>query len=184
MEKKDVGFLKTMKNGIVSLSSIVFAINVIVSSDFLSILLNSFTYISSQGLTFYSIDPITKKSKNRRNLLVRASIWLVIIIIGFLIVINKIAVSQFINDTCLIIAKVLLIFFSVIVIFFSFADGSQQVTDEELEVAKNVKRNLHDQFEQDEKTKLYSERNKRVENNETTRKFILTKKSKKKEDLK
>lgn len=184
MEEKNTGYLKTMKNGIVSLSSIVFVINVLFSNDFLSILLNSFTYISSQGLTFYSIDPKTEKSKNRRDLLVKVAIWLVIIIIGFLIVVNKVAVNKSVNYVCIIITKILLIIFSLLVVSFSFADGSQQVTTEELNLGKKVKRELNEQYEQDEKAKLYSERNKRVKKNEETRKFVLKKKSKKKEDLK
>lgn len=184
MEEKDTGYLKTMKNGIVSLSSIVFVINVLCSNDFLSILLNSFTYITSQGLTFYSVDPKTEKSKNRRDLLVRAAIWLVIIIIGFLIVVNKVTVNEVVNYVCIAVAKIFLVIFSVIVVSFSFADGSQQVTTEERKLGKKIRSELNEQYEQDEKSKLYSERNKRVENNEATRKFVLAKKSNKKEDSK
>ncbi|WP_427814275.1 hypothetical protein ACQKTA_04095 [Enterococcus sp. 22-H-5-01] len=181
MQDNKENYVKTIKNAIVTLSSIVFLLNIILSIDFLSILLNSFTYISSQGLTFFSLDPKTEKSKKRRSIMVNSAIWLIAVIVACLLVVNKIELQGSINRIVLNIVKTILIIFSMLVVYFSFVDGSETVTNKEKSLAKAVHKDLATQYEHDKNEKIYSERNKRSDNNAKKRSFIVNLKRKKDE---
>lgn len=184
MEEKKDDYIKTMKNVIVTISSIVFGLNVFCSPDFLTILLSSFTYISSQGLTFYSLNPNTEKAKHRRTLLVKGSIWMIGIIVMCLIIVDRVSFSDIAAQGIELLVKLLLLAFGLCVICFSFADGSETVTKNQLKMSKLVHQDLNEQYAEEKEGHIFLERNKRSENNKSLRYFVENKKSKKKEEHK
>ena len=166
-----------MKNWIVVLSSGAMILNVCLSVDFLNILLSSFTYITSQGLTFYSLNPKTKGSEKRIHILINLSIALVSLNLLGLIFESKISLNVLINLILLTILKVVVTVFSLYVIFCSFADGTNIKTDKEKKVAGNTRKNLEKDFKENQEKNIFSARNSNCEKNEQTRKFVLTKKN-------
>ncbi|EHZ5577422.1 hypothetical protein [Enterococcus faecalis] len=176
MANVNQSYLKQMKNWIVVISSVSMIVNLYLGKDFVALLLTSFTYISSQGLTFYALNPGTEKGDYRRNLLVKSSIALVALTMCGLIIESKIKSLPLLIMSFFIIMKLLIGIFSLYVIYCSFSDNKDYQTKEEFDITKNIRKTLTIDYEKKQKDNIFSERNFRQENNEKTRKFLLRKK--------
>lgn len=176
MVERKTSYLKQIKNWIVVISSIAMMINVYLSEDFISILLSSFTYISSQGLTFYALNPNTDSGRSRRDWLIKISIGLIAVIIACLTVESKIELNSLIVLSAFNIMKLCIVVFSIFVIYCSFIDGTEETTTAEKELSQTVQKNLKEDYQKQREENIFSERNSRTQNNKETRKFVLGKK--------
>ena len=175
-------YTKVMKDIIVTTSSIIFILNVILSKDYTAILMNSFTYISSQGLTFYSLNPHSKGGKLRRKIITYSSLIFIPTIVLFLIIVDKIEVPDFFVWITMWGLKLILSFLSLFIIYSSFADNTDTVTNKEIKLRNQTKKNLQQEFDNQQEESIYGTRNKRTSNNRKTREFIESGKKKKGED--
>lgn len=176
MVDKKPTYVKQLKNWIVVISSITMAINLYLSKDFVAILLSSFTYISSQGLTFYGLNPKSDAGDDRRHRLINLAIAFTALIIVGLTIESKIEVNDLIMTGLFNIMKIVLSLFCMYVIYCSFADDSDSTTEGELELSKNTQKSLKKDYIKEQEKNIFSERNNRMEKNMKTRKFLLTKK--------
>lgn len=177
MEEKKPTYIKQIKNWIVVKSSVSMMINLYLSNDFVAILLNSFTYISSQGLTFYGLDPKSDRGNVRRYRLIVLSISLVALVIAGLTIESKIEVNTLIMTGLFNIMRIALVVFCLYVVYCSFADDSDSQTDEEVSISKHMRKSLKEDYIKEKEKNIFSERNNRIENNGKTRKFLLRKKT-------
>lgn len=182
MEDLKSDYTKVMKDAIVTMSSIVFIINIFISKDYIAILMNSFTYITSQGLTFYSLNPHSVNGKLRRKIITYAAIWFLPVIVLLLIITSKIELSNFVVCITMWVLKSVLSLLSLFIIFASFADNTDTVTDKEIKLKSEIKKNLQQEYDNQQEESIYGPRNRRASNNRKTREFIESGKKKKGED--
>lgn len=175
-------YTKVMKDAIVTMSSIIFMINIFLSKDYTAILMNSFTYISSQGLTFYSLNPHSSGGKWRRKIITYSSIYSIPILVLCLIIISKIEVSDLFIFITMWGLKLGLSALSLFIIYASFADNTDTVTDKESKLKSETKKNLQQEYDKQQEESIYSTRNRRTSNNRKTREYIENGKKKKGED--
>ena len=176
MEDKKPAYVKQMKNWIVVMSSVSMMINLYLSSDFVSILLSSFTYISSQGLAFYAINPTTDTGNKRRDKLISASIALIAFILICLFIESKIQLGDILLLVIFNGIKLIITIFCFYVVYCSCTADSESKTQIEKEISRETRTNLQKDYIKEKENNIFSERNSRKKNNAETRKFILNKK--------
>lgn len=168
--KPEENYVKSIKNWIIVISSVVFLINIWELSKVNGILLSSFTYLASTGLNFYSFSPNNRSSKIRRKLLIKLSISSV----GVTFVSEIVAVHfPLIVDIVLLLSvKILFTIFGVFSVFSTFMDDSETITKEEKRASYDTNQGVRVQGYNKAKVKKAKE-------NTKIKQFITNKKSNK-----
>lgn len=169
MEKNE-NYAKSIKNWLVVISSITFAVNLWFMSIIDQLWLVSFTYLASTGLTFYNFTPSSEEAKKRRKMMVEWAIAAVAIIVISMILSTKL--GYLIGSVLLWLVKILFSVFTCLACIYTFQDDSDTLTNEEKAVSKIVRKKLN----QKEKNKPYIQRNRNVEENTKTKKFLSKRK--------
>lgn len=176
MERNE-NYAKSIKNWLTVISSITFIVNTVQVADIESIFMYAFTYLSSIGLAFYNLKPNTFKGKKRRRRMIELAIASVAAIFISL-TLGK--TNEYIYQVMLYLIKIGYGFFASYAIVCTFYDDSEMITDEENEISKTTR----DRMREKETKKTYATRDRKTTENEKTRKFLVNKKDKKKEDIK